>query len=85
MEYTHCILKPTLISRLICLRIVEDTLNDYHGGNVLSDNLKEKKDLVTFKICGKKQQRDQIQRHLKLAHKMEKKVEEGKKTNFRVG
>ena len=66
----------------VFLKSLKRHVKDHHGGNVLPDNLKEKKDLVTCKICSKKQQRDQIQRHLKLAHKMEKKDEEGKKMNF---
>ena len=67
----------------VFLKSLKRHFKDHHGGNVLPDNLKEKMDLVTCKICGKKQKRDQIQRHLKLAHKMEKKDEDGKKMTFR--
>ena len=64
------------------LKSLKRHLKTDHNLMVVPENLKEKKDLITCKKCMKKCPRDQMQRHLQLAHKISK-VNRDKKSSFR--
>ena len=68
----------------VFLKSLKRHLKENHEGVQVPGHLKEKQDLVTCRMCkSKRVSRDQIQRHLKLVHKLTKVEHENKKTSLR--
>ena len=70
--------------KFVFLKSLKRHVKENHEGIPISGTLKEKQDLVTCRMCkNKRVPRDQIQRHLKIIHKVAKVEHENKKTNLR--
>ena len=67
----------------VFLKSLKRHIKDQHEGTPIPPEFKEKKDLITCKICNVKKGRDQMQRHLKNVHNITKVEIEDKKTTLR--
>lgn len=75
---------PICDKNFVFLKSLKRHVKENHEGVQIPDTFKEKKDLVTCRMCkNKKFSRDQMQRHLKYVHNLTKVDHENKKTNLR--